>query len=118
MSLFNQQEAAAYQRMLYGDKAFQIPFNCIVQPMGGDAILAAVLIRGPEAVRLALGSKTTHQLILGDAVIRPRLAFESDHLRGSGFASIASHGFTPDDWVANGKVIMGSIEELMEVGRR
>ncbi len=100
--------ADPYTRALFGRNAVQIPFNCILQPNHDDqTVLAVVLIRGPEAMRLTYGSKSPHVLIMGDAVIRPRMVVESSHLVGDGISSIARDGFANlDSWVRNGKVIL------------
>lgn len=95
-----------YIRAMFGSHAIQVPFNCIVQPAGDNTILAVIAIRGPEAARLAFGSTLPHQLIMGDAVIRPHVVVESSHLVGMGIDGIARSGFTElDSWVRNGRVI-------------
>jgi len=95
---------------LFGKNAMQVPFNCIVQggkEKGVAVVAAVVVIRGPEAERLLMGSNKTHQLIIGDAVIRPKLAMESDHLTGTGLSGLAMHGMADiDGWLKHGNVLI------------
>lgn len=98
-----------YIRALFGANAIHVPFNCIVQAdMQHNTVSAVVVVGGtPQIKDYLFGSKMTHQLILGDAVIRPRLVFESDHLRGVGFAGLARNGMSNvDEWLKNGKLII------------
>lgn len=100
-------------RSMFGANAVAVPFNCIVQPMRNQTILAVVAIQGAEAARLTFGSNLTHQLIMGDAVVRPHCVVESNHLQGCGLAGIALSGFADvDAWVRQGNVILDAMGRL------
>jgi hypothetical protein len=102
-----------YVRAMFGQNAVQIPFNCIVQAdPDTKSVAAIVVVRGPEAMRLTFGSKRTHQLILGDAVIRPHAVIESNHCRGYGLTGLATSGFRMDEWAEKGKIILDSTGRL------
>jgi hypothetical protein len=40
---------------------------------------------------LRYGSRRTHQFLLGDLIVRPRLAVATDTLRGQGLAALVTH---------------------------
>lgn len=89
--------------MLLGKPTLHLPMNFIVQsyPDGKTSGVFQTVSGKP----LTFDSKKTHQLILGDVFIRPRLVFESDHLKGAGISGIFTSGFTEtDDWIAGGMI--------------
>ena len=102
-------ETDIYTRAMFGQNAIQVPFNCIVQADQSNNTLVAVIVVGgtPQSMRYTFDSKKIHQLIVGDAIIRPHLVMESNHLRGMGIAGIARDGFTDvQAWMKNGKMLI------------
>lgn len=102
-------ETDTFTRAMFGIHAIHTPMNFIVQAYEEDgAIIAIAQAKVDDALfkRLTFGSRLTHQLILGDIVLRPHLVSESDHLRGSGLAGLARSGFQMDDWVEHGRVLL------------
>ncbi len=99
-----------YTQLLFGKNAMTIPFNAVIQ---GDPknkqVLAIVLIQGDHALKLMYNSKLTHQLIIGDAVIRPHIIVESNHLRGAGVTGIVTSGLSSmEDWINQGNLLLDS----------
>jgi len=90
----------AFIRMMFGCYAIHVPLNIIVQDMGDKVSLCIAQVPGK---RIRFGSDKIHQLILGDAIIRPHAVLESDLFKGMGAAAIATM-----DWRAwyNEKVIL------------
>lgn len=94
---------------MFGQNAIQVPFNCIVQANHKENTTVAVIVVGgtPQAMGYTFGGKKTHQLIVGDAIIRPHLVMDSDHLVGTGLAGIAMSGFADvGAWMESGKMLI------------
>ena len=92
---------------MFGCNAIKVPFNCIVQDQGDGGIAAVIVVGGSMAARYKFGSKKTHQLIVGDAVIRPHFVVDSDHLIGTGLAGLAKSGFADiAGWLKNGDMLI------------
>lgn len=99
--------ASSYIEALFGGSAVSVPFNAVVQAdRETKTVMMMVVIKGDDALKLMHGSENTHQLIIGDAVIRPHLVFESNHLEGVGMGGIARSGFDPEDWLSNGRCLL------------
>lgn len=100
-----------YIRAMFGDNAVHFGFNFVIQDAGlGSVSLVAVSRTGDGSPHpLRFGSEQTHQLVVGDAVIRPRYVVESNKWRGVGLAGlITSSAMTsPEEWFRSGKIIVG-----------
>lgn len=99
-------------KAMFGMYAMHVPFNCIIQRASDDPKRPVVTLlgqsAGPEASDLLYGSKATHQLILGDAVIRPHAIIESDAFRGCGLSALAT--MCQADWIDNDhKVLLDQV---------
>jgi hypothetical protein len=89
-----------YTQALFGVHARRVPIQLAVQ-QAGEHTVSAILISRSD---LTFGSKLTHQLILGDAIIRPHVVLESDAFKGHGLSGLA---MTPlDDWVEQGQILI------------
>ena len=91
---------------MYGKGAIHIPINFIVQKVDDEGRVTGVF-QTSAGTPLLFGSKKTHQMILGDAIIRPRLVCESDEFQGSGLSSLACSGFLEHENWFKGGVIFG-----------
>lgn len=99
-----------YTQALYGQHARHVPAWMYVQD-GGTGIVSFV---GASKVNveqhlagvhpLRYGSTRTHQLIVGEIIVRPHLVVATDDLRGMGLAGLA----TNDHWATaeNGERII------------
>ena len=89
--------------MLFGRHAVRIPLNIVVQYQGDVDGRALVLVVGQSTFEgvhpLCFGSNKTHQLILGDAVIRPHIVFDSNAFQGRGLNGLIQ--MSPDEWLDN-----------------
>jgi hypothetical protein len=94
-------DTEVYIKMLFGCHAVRVPVQLSVQDMG-ENLVAAVLVSPTKD--LAFGSKCCHQLVLGDAMIRPHLVLETDELKGQGLSGLAA--MHPEDWVAVSRVLL------------
>jgi hypothetical protein len=98
--------ADLYTRMLFGENAVHVPMNLVVQQQSDGIVLVVGTMKGATA--LAFGGTQTHQLLLGDAIVRPRLVLESNHLRGMGLSGIVTGGMADwDEWRQHGRVLLG-----------
>lgn len=73
-----------FVKAMFGCYSMQVPINIIVQKH--NDIVCSII--GQSNSILAYGSKMTHQLIMGDAVIRPHAIIESNAFRGYGSAGL------------------------------
>jgi hypothetical protein len=83
-----------YTSALYGEHALHVPAWLYVQNQGPDIVsfVGASRIEGVGAGHpLRYGSERTHQLIIGEMIIRPRLALGTDALRGEGLGQLVTH---------------------------
>lgn len=86
-------DADAMTRALFGDNAIKVPFNAIVQDQGQVCLVIAQI----ASPKIKFGGTKTHQLILGDAVVRPHLVVEIDGMRGRGAAGLIRT--PPQEWI-------------------
>jgi hypothetical protein len=85
---------STYVRALFGANAVHVPAWFYVQHMGRDntghetvAFVGASRVEtGPHPLRF--GSDRTHQLVIGDIVVRPHTVNATDALRGHGLAGL------------------------------
>lgn len=97
-----------YIQAMFGCHAIHSPMNFIVQAYEEDGVFLAVAqarVNKSLFKRLTFNSRRTHQMIIGDIVLRPQLVIESDHLRGCGISGILTSGLDPQEWASRGKVI-------------
>jgi hypothetical protein len=100
-----------YIKAMFGPNAVHVGFNCVIQQVDDCRVSIIGQSYMPNSPHpLLFGSQKIHQLILGDAVIRPRQIIESDHLRGQGMTAIAMYGMADiDEWAKNGNVLLGTL---------
>lgn len=102
-------------REMYGRHSIHIPLNLIVQKMDGDKVIG--VFQTSAGLPLLFGSKMTHQLVMGDMVLRPHLVMQSNAFRGDGFSGLARDGFMDiERWQQGGVLLdpMGRLKEVMK----
>lgn len=100
-----------YIRGLFGANAIRLPLNFIVQRVDENIVTGVFQTKLGNA--MLFGSNKPHQLILGEAVIRPHIVAHSDHLVGCGISGICKSGFTDiAAWIKGGTLIGPSPETL------
>lgn len=81
-------------KVMYGEDAMHVPFNMILQATGVPHKYAGVFQFEHEISKLEkMFGNTSHVLILGDAIIRPRVAIRTKSLQGVGISGIYRDGF-------------------------
>lgn len=96
-------------RAMYGIHARHVAFNVVLQDAGKNK--AAIVGTTNFARSMGYGFEKNHCLILCDAIIRPHLVIESDHLRGVGLAGIITSSSMAgvDEWIRNGKILVNNL---------
>lgn len=74
-----------------GRPTLHVPMNFITQDMGGGKVIG--VFQTASGTPLLHNSTKTHQLILGDVFIRPRVVYDTDAFRGAGMQVLTTNGF-------------------------
>ncbi len=86
-------ETDAQIRYLLGDRAHRVPAWMYVQNAGDGVVSFAGASRVPTLLHpMRYGSERSHQLIVGELVIRPHVIVATDALRGEGLGGLISKG--------------------------
>lgn len=100
-----------YARVIYGDDARHVPAWFYVQDQGAGvvAFVGASVLPADLAHPLRYGSDRTHQIIVGEIIVRPHTVVATDELRGAGLGALATGAFDGDigGISARGDVIIG-----------
>lgn len=89
-----------YTKVMFGQHAVHVPAWLVVQDsgdgivsfVGGSKVGVEQFAAGLHPLRF--GSAKTHQLVIGEVIIRPHRVTASDERRGSGLAGLATDPFT------------------------
>ena len=98
-----------YTKAMFGENAIHIPFNATIQQSGKHndtyvfSIIGQTSCVSPVSPVMFGGTKT-HQLILGDCIIRPHLVIETNDMQGRGISGLARTGM--DEWVRSNHNIL------------
>lgn len=115
MSFLNDTETDAYIRAMFGEHAKHVALNLVVQDASPRGVAVVGTIAG-DALRF--GSRLTHQLILGDAVIRPRLVIASNAFIGHGLSALVTGALnSPEEWIDSGEILVGEAQLLWNARR-
>lgn len=88
-------------RLMFGQYTIHVPMWMVVQ----DQDPVVTFVGASRDLRLRYGSERTHQLILGEMVIRPHVVIATDHYTGTGLSGMVNHGPQINEWVKHGEVI-------------
>ena len=100
-------DSTVYTKVLFGEHAVHVPAWLYVQHMGPGLVAFTGASRVPEAAHpLRFGSGLTHQLVVGELIVRPQSVIESDLARGAGLGSLAI-GSYHEDFAREGRVLVG-----------
>ena len=96
-------------KALYGANSIHIPMWMKVQDMGKDGVL---FVGGSRRQDLRYKSEMTHQLIVGEMIVRPHYVVESNQFRGYGASGLVRDGGDIEDWLKHGNVILNPLSLL------
>jgi hypothetical protein len=99
-------DALSLTRALFGPFARHVPMWMIVQHTAADSVC---FVGASRDLRLRYGSTMTHQLILGELIVRPHFVVESDEFRGLGIAGLLTQAPDLDEWTAHGRIVCDPI---------
>lgn len=77
-----------YSKVMFGQHAVHVPAWFWVQDGGPHNVVIAGASRMPAPHPLRYGSERTHQLIVGEMVVRPHLVIGTDEKRGAGISGM------------------------------
>jgi hypothetical protein len=102
-----------YARVFFGENAVHVPAWMYVQNQGQGVVSFVGGSRTPAAAHPArYGSERTHQLIVGELLIRPHAIVATDALRGMGLASLVTNGHDVTEMLRNGEYLLGNDSHL------
>jgi hypothetical protein len=114
-------DADGYTRAMFGEHARHVPVWLYVQDAGSGvvSIVGGSRPSGEDLERhpLRYGSERTHQLIVGELIVRPHLVVASDAARGSGLAGLST-GYFHEEFVRHGDIVLdpiGAREQILRV---
>jgi hypothetical protein len=96
-------------RALLGERARHVPAWLYVQDQGAGLVAFVGASRNPLAAAahpLRYGSERTHQLIVGELVVRPHRVIATDLLRGHGLASLVGQPYDVGDLLTMGEEVV------------
>jgi hypothetical protein len=96
----------AYTRLIFGQHARHVPGWLYVQDAGDGTVSfvgSSRVTDGPHPLRY--GSRRTHQLVIGEVIVRPHLVVASDVARGAGLAGLVTGEFH-DPMIRSGEVLV------------
>lgn len=97
-----------YVKAILGNNAVHVPAWLYVQNQGSGLVTFIGSSRTEHTVHpLRYGSERTHQLIVGEIVIRPHSVIATDALEGEGLASLVTNGHDIDRMLGNGEILLG-----------
>lgn len=101
-----------YARVMFGENARHVPAFFYVQDAGPGLVsfVGASALPDELAHPLRYGSQRSHQIFVGDILVRPRTVVGTDALRGYGLAALLTQGVGHDldDVLARGEVLVGN----------
>jgi hypothetical protein len=105
-------------RALFGEHARRVGAWMYVQDQGGGVVSFVGASRHPDGARpdgspaaagahpLRYGSGRPHQLLVGELIVRPRLAVATSALAGMGLGGLATHDHDLRGMLADGEVLL------------
>ncbi len=95
-----------YTRVLFGDRAIHVPAWFYVQDAGDGIVTFVGASKSDDLLHpLRYGSTRTHQLIVGELIVRPHRIIATDALRGSGLAALVQGGHDIDEMLSAGEIL-------------
>lgn len=104
----------AMMHALFGRFARRVPMWMVVQETGNVGV---TFVGASRDLRLRFGSTMTHQLILGEMIVRPHVAIESDRYQGLGLSGFLTQCADLEEWFANGRLLCDPIGRFAPGGK-
>lgn len=95
-----------YTKIMFGENARHVPAWMYVQDAGEGRVSFVGASRVVDLAHpLRYDSERTHQLIVGELVVRPHQVFATDALQGEGLANLV-HGHDIETLLAQGERVL------------
>jgi hypothetical protein len=94
--MFGQETDDMFTKAMFGQHARHIPMWMKVQDQGDGTVIFAGSSKKGTPIRY--GSNRTHQLILGEMIVRPHLVCASDEFKGCGVDGLLTE-MDIDTWI-------------------
>jgi hypothetical protein len=103
-------DTQVWTKAMFGQHARQVAFNVVLQDGDGEG-RCMIIGNTTFGKEMRFGSKLPHVLLLCDAVIRPHLVIESNHLIGCGASGIltSSSMAGTEEWIRHGNVLLNNL---------
>jgi hypothetical protein len=86
----------------------------VVQNQGVNAVS---FVGASKSVEVRYGSDMTHQLIVGELIVRPHYIIASNHFRGTGLGALLTTAFDLQDWLNDGRILADPLIRLKAYAR-
>jgi hypothetical protein len=86
-------DSTDYTRVMFGQHAVHVPAWLVVQDQGDGLVSFVGSSNGAGPHPLRFGSSETHQLIVGEVIVRPHRVTHSSARKGSGLAGLVTDPF-------------------------
>jgi hypothetical protein len=97
-----------YVKAILGNNAVHVPAWLYIQDQGSGVVTFVGSSRTDSPDHpLRCGSPRTHQLIVGEIIVRPHSVLATDALRGDGLASLVTSGHDIDRMLSDGEMLLG-----------
>jgi hypothetical protein len=95
-------------KVAFGEHAVHVPAWLYVQNTGSGVVtfVGSSRVQDTERHPLRLGNDRTHQLVVGEIVVRPHWAIGTDTLRGHSLGALATAGHDLAAYLGDGEVIL------------
>lgn len=112
--LYSQAETDQMIRSLFGENAFRAPCWMVSQAGAASDEHVVQMIGASKDLKLNYGSKTCHQLMIGEIIVRPHVLVESNDFIGSGLSGMAKSAADMDRWISgkDSKVLLDPMGKL------
>lgn len=107
--MFGKEYEDMYMKAMFGQSAIKIPTHFFVQNQGDGVVIFAGAARTKDKSQhpLRYGGSLTHQMVVGEIIVRPHIVVESDKFKGSGITGLLTSSAFADleEWL-DGKVLV------------
>jgi hypothetical protein len=90
-----------YTRAMFGENAVHVPVWLKVQDMGPNGVL---FVGASRLQDMRFKSNKSHQLIIGEIIVRPHVVVESNAFQGYGAQGLITE-CDLDKWISTGNII-------------
>jgi hypothetical protein len=103
-------------KFMFGEAAIHVPAWLVAQSNSNGGVAIAGASRSEEPM---FGSDKVHAFMIGELIVRPHFVTASDEFVGRGIGGFWTDLPSPREWLENGEILVGTIEQFLKIhGRR